>query len=290
MDEAEVDSDLEYQDSREDAPGSLAASIALCQSAPTTQLTTLPDLSIHTSQDPESVLPTAHQQQDMEDSEEIGNIPMGDLVEDAKFDQDTTSEYQSAYEALCLQQEELQSRYNQQAHLVEEASGALRAAETESSQRYQEIVNLQKKWDADIQHAINKAVVQYQLQLSTAKSSLQQNECSVQKLQDQVHLLELSLASQASLPSVESTSSEAGLHEEVFNILPGTVNQHRGATQYHLQDQPFSFQKQVKFEDNTSSPDLKPNADLPKSSSQPMSGTLPTLPNLSSHPHTSTAI
>ena len=88
-------------------------------------------------------------------------------------------------------------------HLIEEASGALRAAETESSQRYQEIANLQQKQDADIQHAINKVMAQYQLQLSTAKSSLQQKEWehqhSVQRLQDQVHTLELSLASQASL-------------------------------------------------------------------------------------------
>ena len=94
---------------------------------------------------------------------------MGDLLEDAKYYQDAAFEYQSAYEALCLQQEELQSRYTQQAQLVEEPSAALRAAENESSQRYQEVINLQKKRDADIQHTINKAVVQYQLQLSTAK-------------------------------------------------------------------------------------------------------------------------
>ena len=60
--------------------------------------------------------------------------------------------------------------------MIEEASGALTAAETESSQRYQEIVDLQKRWDADIQYAVNKAVTQYQLQLSTAKSSLQQKK------------------------------------------------------------------------------------------------------------------
>ena len=88
---------------------------------------------------------------------------------------------------------------------------------------------------------------------------------------------------------MESTSSEAGLCEEVFNILPGTMNHHRGAAQYHSQDQPFSFQKQVRFEDNTSSPDLKASAGLKKSSSQPpMTGTLPNLPDLSSHPRTST--
>ena len=283
MEEAEVDSDLENQDSREDAPGSLAASIAVCQLASTTQLTTF-----HTSQGPESEPPAAHQQQDVEDSEGMGDIPMGGLLEDAKFYQDMAFEYQSANEALCLQQEELQSRYTQQAQLIEEASGALRAAETESSQRYQEIVNLQKKWVADIQHAINKVVAQYQLQLSAAKSSLQQKECSIQMPQDQVHLLEQLLASQASLPSVELTSSEAGLCEEVFNIFPGTVNQCRGAAQYHSQDQPFSFHKQVRFEDNASSPDLRPKADPKTSSSQPVSGKLPTLPNLHSHPQTFT--
>ena len=112
----------------------------------------------HTSQNPESEHPAACQE-DVEDSGEMGDILMGDLLEDAKFYQDVAFEYQSAYEALCLHQEELQSRYTQQAQLIEEASGALRAAENESSQRYQEIINLQKKWDADIQHAINKAVV-----------------------------------------------------------------------------------------------------------------------------------
>ena len=87
--------------------------------------------------------PAAHQLQDIEDSGESGDILMGDLLEDAKFYQDAAFEYQSSYKALCLQQEELQSRYTQQAQLIEEASGALRSAETKSSQRYQEIVNLQ---------------------------------------------------------------------------------------------------------------------------------------------------
>ena len=57
--------------------------------------------------------------------------------------------------------------------------------------------------------------------------------------------------------------------------------------QYHSQDQPFSFQKQVRFEDNTSSPDLKPKADQKPLSSQPTAGILPELPKLSSHPQTS---
>ena len=105
------------------------ASIAVHQPAPATQSTT----TAHASQDPESEPPAAHQQQDIEDSGEMGNILMGDLLEDTKFYQDAAFEYQSAYEALHLQQEELQSRYTQQAQLIEEASGALRAVETESS-------------------------------------------------------------------------------------------------------------------------------------------------------------
>ena len=55
MGEVESDSDLEYQDSREDAPGSLVASIAVHRSAPTTQPTSLSDLSLHASQNPESL-------------------------------------------------------------------------------------------------------------------------------------------------------------------------------------------------------------------------------------------
>ena len=57
--------------------------------------------------------------------------------------------------------------------------------------------------------------------------------------------LELSLAGQTTLPSVVSSRSRPGLHEEVFNILPGTVtvNPQRGATQYESQDQAFSFHK-----------------------------------------------
>lgn len=86
-------------------------------------------------------------------------------------------------------------------------------------------------------------------------------------MQDQIHALEISLANQVNLPSVGSSHSEAGLHEEVFNILPGTVNQHHGAAMYNLQDQAFSFQKQVQFKDDSSSPYLKPDTGPHKTSS-----------------------
>ena len=97
--------------------------------------------------------------------------------------------------------------------------------------RKQEIIALQSQWEADIQHAIGQAVLEYHDQFSSAQSDLHQrdreHQQSIQKLQDQVHALELSLAGQATLPSVAASSSKAGLCQEIFNILPGTVNQCR---------------------------------------------------------------
>ena len=60
------------------------------------------------------------------------------------------------------------------------------------------------------------------------------------------------------MPSIAASSNRTGLRQEVFDILPSTVNQCRGAAQYESQDQAFSFQKQVRFEDNNSSPELGP--------------------------------
>ena len=138
----------------------------------------------------------------------------------------------------------------------------LKAVEAESLARQQEIATLRGQQEADIQHAIGQAVIQYRDQLSSAQANLQQkdqeHQQSIQKLQDQVRALELSLAGQATLPSIAASSSKTGLCQEVFNILPGTVNQCRGAAQYKSQDQAFSFQKQVRFEDNNSSPELGP--------------------------------
>ena len=151
-------------------------------------------------------------------------------------------------------------------HINRRGSGALKVAEPKASQHYQELVKVHKDWDADIQHAMNKTVAQYQLQLSSAKSSLQQKDRQyqqlIQKLQGQVHSLELSMASQVNFPSVGTSNSEKGLYDEVFNILPGTVDAFRGAATYNSQDQAFSFHKQVRFEDNSSSPNLKPDAGL----------------------------
>ena len=184
--------------------------------------------------------------------EPLSILGTSNLLEDAKFYQDTASEYQNAYESL-------QHRYTQQAHLVEEAS--LHAAESQTSQKHQELLNLQRNCEADIQTAVSKVVIQYKEQLSMAKHNLQSKDHEdrqvVQKLQGQVHALELSLASQANLPSVGHSQDGADLQEEVFNYLLGTVNTNWGAALYKLQDQAFPFQKHVQFGDRSQVPDLK---------------------------------
>ena len=185
------------------------------------------------------------------------------LLEDIKYFHNAALSYQDAYEALQQQQEELQTKFTEQAKLVQEASDALKAVEAESSAKQQEIATLQGQREADIQQAIGQAVVKYQDQLNSAQASLQQrdreHQQSVQKLQDQIRALELSLADQVTLPSVAASGSKTGLRQEVFDILPSTVNQCRGAAQYKSQDQAFSFQKHVRFEDNTISPELGSN-------------------------------
>ena len=135
---------MEFQDSREVLhTGSLAASITAPMSVPATSMTTSSSTELimsHASQHSESE--ESHQVLDSDIS--TGAITAADLIEDAQFYQDAALGYQDAYETLCIQQEELQHRYTQQAQLAEEASEALRAAEAESSLRHQEFVTLQQ--------------------------------------------------------------------------------------------------------------------------------------------------
>ena len=115
-----------------------------------------------------------------------------------------------------------------------------------------ELTTLRNQREADIQQAVGQAVVQYRDQLSSAQATQQQRDQEhqqlIHRLQEQVRALEVSLAGQATLPSVASSSSQTELRWEVFNIVPGTVNTRRGAAQYESPDQAFSFQKQVRFE------------------------------------------
>ena len=160
------------------------------------------------------------------------NTHTANLLEDVKYFHNAALSYQDAYEALQAQQVELQTKFTEQAQLVQEASDALRANEAESAVRQQELVSelttLRNQREADIQQAVGQAVVQYRDQLSSAQAMQQQrdreHQQSIHRLQEQVRALEVSLAGQATLPSVASSSSQTELRREIFNIVPGTVN------------------------------------------------------------------
>ena len=284
---AEVDSssDDEFQDSNtEQPPRSLAESITATRVPQVaTQQTNQPspNRSRHQVQQTESV--ESVQTPNSVESVESVNTHTANLLEDVKYFHNAALSYQDAYEALQLQQVELQTKFTEQAQLVQEASEALKAVEAESTARQQELATelttLRNQREADIQQAIGQAVVQYHDQLSSAQAMQQQrdreHQQSIQRLQEQVRALEVSLAGQATLPSVAASSSQTGLRQEIFNILPGTVNPRRGAAQYESQDQAFSFQKQVRFEDDNSSPELGPVANSGEGRPTP---TLPVIP------------
>ena len=70
----------------------------------------------------------------------------------------------------------------EQVHLMEEASGALFAAETQASQKQQELLDLQGRHEAEIQLAVHKALTLYvhlKEQLSSANNNLQAKDISV---------------------------------------------------------------------------------------------------------------
>ena len=229
----------------------------------------------------------------------------GDLLEDAKFYQDVAVELQTAYDTL-------QKRFDQQSHLMEEASGALHAAESQASRRQRELLEVQRDYEANVQQAIGEAVMEYREQLAVAKKDWQLKDCehqqTVHKLQDQVHALELSLAGQTTLPSVRHTQEGADLQWEVFDYLPGTVNTRRGAAMYKTQDQPFSFRKHVRFGDRSSVPDLRlddadsedqstsgqniPRSSTPHRGAQPMNQTFDVshIPSMTGSPQDAAAI
>ena len=230
-------------------PGDLASQITVRRPRPRLTPTAPPeeDFALEDSEAPETT--------GEEESEgAIGGLLTGDIIEDAKFYQDVAVELQTAYDTL-------ENRFTQQARLMEEASGVLHAAESEASKRQRELLKLQRDHEANVEQAVGRAVSEYKEQLTAAKQRQQskdrKHQQTVHRLQDRVRALELSMASQATLPSVRPTKEEADLCEEIFNYLPGTVNTRRGAAVYESQDQPLSFQKYVRFGDRSRMPDLK---------------------------------
>ena len=63
-----------------------------------------------------------------------GEDMVEDLVQDAKFYQDTTLELQGAYKDLYQWQVELQGKYDEQSKLLKEASMAIEAADAAAKQ------------------------------------------------------------------------------------------------------------------------------------------------------------
>ena len=140
---AEVDSssDDEFQDSNtEQPPRSLAESITA---------TRVPQVATQQTNQPSPTRPR-HQVQRTESVESVQtpglvesvesvNTHTANLLEDVKYFHNAALSYQDAYEALQLQQVELQTKFTEQAQLVQEASDALKAAEAESAVCQQEL-------------------------------------------------------------------------------------------------------------------------------------------------------
>ena len=125
-----------------------------------------------------------------------GALSQEDLIEDAKFYQDVAINYQNTYEALLAQQAELQDKFKAQSCLMEEASEAIHAAETEAQQCHQELLCLRQEHQKEVDSAVGRVAEQYKVQLTSAQGSLQswdlEHKLEVQKLQEKIHALEVS--------------------------------------------------------------------------------------------------
>ena len=139
---------------------------------------------------------------------------------------------------------------------------------------------LKQNRDSDIQLAVGGTVLQYEQCLTSEQSQAQAQQSTIAELQGQIQLLQVSL-SQRELPSVGATREGENLREQIFSYVPGTVNTKRGAAVYDSPDQPYSFQKHVRFGDRPNQPDLESDVATPTTSTSP---TVPT----QLHAHSST--
>ena len=197
---AEVDSssEEEFQDSNtEPVPGSLAQAITATRVPQVAQMTSQPPSPTRTRQPQQTESVESVQTPGSAESVESANMHTANLLEDVKYFHNAALSYQDAYEALQEQQVELQTKFSEQAQLVQEASDALRANEVESAARQQELMSelttLRDQREVDIHHAIGQAVVQYREQLESAQTIQQQrdreHQQSIHRLQEQVHAL-----------------------------------------------------------------------------------------------------
>ena len=115
---------------------------------------------------------------------------------------------------------------------------------------------LRQNCESDIQLAVGGAVLEYEQCLTSEQSWAQAQQSTIAELQGQIQALQVSL-SQRELPSVGVTQEGENLRDQIFNYVPGTVNTKRGTTVYDSPDQPYSFQKHVRFGDRPNQPDLE---------------------------------
>ena len=117
-----------------------------------------------------------------------------DITGDAKLFQDTTAEYQLAYQSL-------DKKYSEQAVLVWEASEALKVSQSHVEELQKEMEALRQDHESDIQLAVGGAVLEYEQCLTLEQSQAQAQQSTIAELQGQIQVLQVSL-SQRDLPSV----------------------------------------------------------------------------------------
>ena len=113
-------------------------------------IVTPPDLASQIAVQKTAPAPKSHQQDSTypEVPQDTGvEDPGDDILQDAKLYEDAAIEYCNAYQAL-------EQKYSEWVWLMEEAYGALFAAESQASQKQQKLIDLQRKHEADIQLAV----------------------------------------------------------------------------------------------------------------------------------------
>ena len=201
-----------------------------------------------------------------------------DIVGDAKLFQEAATEYQLAYQSL-------DKKYSEQAVLVHEASEALKASQSHVEELQKEMDALKQNRESDIHLAVGGVVLQYEQRLTSEQSRAQAQQSTIAELQGQIQALQVSLSSQRELPSVGVTQEgENNLRDQIFNYVPGTVNTKRGAAVYDSPDQPYSFQKHVRFGDRPNQPDLESDVAGPGTTLTSPTTVLTQLPARSSTP------
>ena len=133
--EVDSSSEDEFQDSNtEPTPRSLAQSITATRVPQVAQQTSQPPSPTRTRQIAQRTKSVESvQTPDSMESVESVNTHTANLLEDVKYFHNAALSYQDAYEALQAQQVELQTKFTEQAQLVQEASDALKANEAESA-------------------------------------------------------------------------------------------------------------------------------------------------------------